>query len=121
MYNVYSTKEPMGRQVETAEQAWQELRSMDIKDMPRIDLMLEVGRDVVSFCVGTTYSVIYTGLDNIFDMTTEEMQKGIEDIDALINAYGDEDARRSLTVFGSRDRVIYNKTEQVELIDYEYK
>lgn len=117
MYNVYSNVNQTGVAVETAEQAWRALRDMPVQDSPRIDLMLNVGGNVVSFCVATWYSVIYTGLDTLFNLTDEEFENGITAIDNLVNTYDTVDSKSKLTVFGCHDLVVRNRTEQ---IDYEY-
>ncbi len=113
MYNVYSNEDPLGKQHETAEEAWGALRAMKLTDKPQIDVMLNVGDTVVSFCAASWYSVIYTGMDQIYNLTDDEINAGIAAIDALLEAYPVERSSSELAVIGDRDLVFRNKTESI--------
>lgn len=113
MYNVYSNEDPLGKQCETAEEAWKALRAMKLTDVPQIEVMLNVGDTVVSFCAASWYSVIYTGMDQMYNLTDDEVNAGIAAIDALVEAYHVEQRESELAIIGSRDLVFRNKTESI--------
>lgn len=113
MYCIYSQKEPKGVEVESAEEAWKVLRSKNITDCPAIDVKLHVNDTDIYFCAATWYSVIYTGMDTIYDLPLESIEEGIRMIDALKDAYPVERKLSELSVIGNRDRVYINRTEKI--------
>ena len=114
MYRVYTNEEPVGARVNTAEDAWRLLRSKRIVDVPRIDVVLEVDGEEIEFCAATWYSVIYTGMDDIFNLTDDEVDRGLAMIEALRRTYPAERSASELSVIGCRDLVIRNRTEKIE-------
>lgn len=117
MYCVSSKENPTGVMVEDAKEAWKLLRSSSITAAPEISVVLNVNGQQIYFCAATWYSVIYTGMDTIYDLPEESIAEGIAAIDALKDNYIVERRPSELTVLGSRDRVFVNRTERIEYVE----